>query len=136
MKSNLDVVNIDRRRLLTSLAGGGAALISGSVNASPERRFHFASSGDAVIMTNAELIATDPGLPRVAELARRLDNALRNRKVLDHIAGTQSRFFALGSVTLDSAPDSLILDLQTTLDRQSKFVSRSFGPLALDDLPF
>ncbi len=46
----------------------------------------------------------------------------------------QSRLFALGSVTLNG-PRDLILDFQTTLERQSEFVSRNFGPLAINDLP-
>jgi hypothetical protein len=29
----------------------------------------------------------------------------------------------------------IILDFQSTLKRQSEFVSRSFGPLAINDLP-
>lgn len=52
----------------------------------------------------------------------------------DHFARTQSRHFALGSVTLNGRRD-IILDFQSTLKRQSEFVSRSFGPLAINDLP-
>lgn len=82
------------------------------------------------------MIALDPGLPRFEELAGRLDRALRTRRVLDHIARTQSRLFALGSVTLNGLPSQrLIWDFQTTLDDQSEFVPRNFGPLAIDDLP-
>jgi hypothetical protein len=125
MKPDLGA-EIDRRSFLASLAGASAltsvpSLISGTATAAPE------------IVTNAGL---NPGLPHVGELARRLDYALRERKVFDHIARTQSRHFALGSVTLNAQPsEQLILDFQTLLDRQSEFVSRSFGPLALDDLP-
>lgn len=93
----------------------------------------FSSPGDAVIITSEELIGTDPGLPHVGELALRLDHALRKRKVLDHIARTQSRLFVLASVTLNG-PHDLILDFQTTLERQSEFVSGKFGPLAINDL--
>jgi hypothetical protein len=137
MKPNLNVVKIDRRRLLTTLAGGGAAFISGAANAAPERMFRFVSPGDAVIVTNAELVATDPGFPRVEELARRLDYALRNRKTLGHVTRAQSRFFALSSVTLNGPFDSAACRaFQTTLARQSEVVSHSFGSLAVDDLPF
>ncbi len=129
---------IDRRRLLTSLAAGAGlthlpSLISCAACAAPGI-YRFSSPDHAVIVTSAGLIATDQAPPHVDELARRLDHALAQPKVVDHIARTQSRFFALSSVTLDDPPD-LILDFQTTLDRQSKFVSRNFGPLALDDLP-
>jgi hypothetical protein len=101
--------------------------------------FHFASPGDAVIVTSTGLVETDPGLrhlpleTRVAELARRLDQARLKRRVRDKIARTRSRLFALGSVTLNGPPDSLLSDFQTMLDRQSEFVSNGFGPLAIDD---
>lgn len=130
----------DRRRVLTTFAAAAGVanmppLISRAASASPGI-FRFASSDDAAIVTNAGLIEIDPGLPSVGELARRLNHALRERKVVGRIARTKSRFFALGSVTLNAPPSQqLILDFQTTLDRQSEFVSRSFGPLAIDDLP-
>lgn len=111
-------------------------MVSGVANATPERLVRFASPSNVAIITNTGLIATDPGLPRIGELARRLDQALHEKKVLDHIAKAQSRFFALGSVTLNAASsEQLILGFQTTLERQSEFVSRNFGPLAVDDLP-
>jgi hypothetical protein len=72
---------IDRRRLLTTLAGAGAVLIPGTANSLSERVFRFASPGDAAIVTNAGLIAVDPGLPRLGELVRRLDHGLRKRNV-------------------------------------------------------
>jgi hypothetical protein len=102
MKSNFDAARINRRRLLTTLAAVSAALISGAANAASGRVFRFVSPGDTVIVTNAELVAIDPGLPRLGELARRLDSALHNRKTLDHIFRTQSRSFALSSVTLET----------------------------------
>ncbi len=108
-------------------------MISGAANAAPDI-FRFASPRDTAIVTNSGLIELDPGLPRVGELAHRLDRALQQRKVLIHIANTQSRSFALGSVTLNGSRD-IILDFQTTLQRQSEFVSFSFGPLAINDLP-
>ena len=127
---------IDRRRLFTMLAGGSAVLLSDAATAAPERLFRFPAPGGAVIVTDKGLIEIDPGLPRVEELAQRLDHALCTRRVLDHIARTQSRLFALGSVTLNGAPSQrLIWDFQTTLDDQSEFVPRNFGPLAIDDLP-
>jgi hypothetical protein len=127
---------IDRRRLFTMLAGGSAVLLSDAATAAPERVFRFAAPGNAVIITNTGLIEIDPGLPRVEELVRRVDHVLRTRRVLDHIARTQSRLFALGSVTLNGPPsERLIWDFQTTLDDQSEFVPRNFGPLAIDDLP-
>ena len=132
---------MDRRRLLTTLAGAGAALTSspsliyGATNAAPEGIVRFVPLGDAAIVTSAGLMAVDPGLPCVGELARRLDHALRKRKVLAHIARTQTRLFALGSVTLNVPRSQLISDFQTTLDRQGEFVSSNFGPLAIEDLP-
>jgi hypothetical protein len=131
---------MDRRRLLTSLAAGTAltvvpSLISAAGEATPQRIFRFASPGNAAIVTSGGLIETDPGLRHVGELAHRLDNALRKRKVLDQLARAQAHFFALGSATLNGPGDPLIFDFQTTLDRQSDFVSHRFCPLALDDLP-
>lgn len=106
-----------------------------------------ASLCDAVIVTSAGLIETDPGLcPRastedlVGELVRRLGYALLEPKIRDRIAGTgaakktKPRFFALGSATLN-APFDPILHLQMMLDRQSTFISGSFAPLATDELP-
>jgi hypothetical protein len=129
---------LSRRRLLTILARGGAARASGAVSAAPERTFRFASPGNSVIVTNPTLLATDPGLPHIEELERRLDLALRNRKILDHIARTKSRAFALSSVTLNGATHSEYLylrDFQTMLVQQSELASRDFGPMAIDDLP-
>ena len=83
-------------------------------------------------MTNAGL---NSGLPEVRELARRLDLALHERKLLDHITRTRSNSFALGSITLSCPPPKLFGDFQTMLDRQSKLVSDYFGPLAINDLP-
>jgi hypothetical protein len=131
---------LDRRRLLTSLAAGAAltnvaSLISDAACAAPST-FRFASPDDTAIFTKKGLLEIDRGLTCIAELEPRLDHALRNPKVLNHIAITQSRFFALGSVTLNAPPsEQLILDFQTTLDRQCGYVSRNFGPLATDDLP-
>ena len=106
-----------------------------------------ASLCDAVIVTSAGLIETDPGLcPRattedlVGELVRRLGYALLEPNIRDRIAGagaakkTKPRFFALGSATLN-APFDPILHLQMMLDRQSAFVTGSFEPLATGDLP-
>ena len=129
---------IDRRHLLASLAALTTvpSLTFGSADAAPERVIRFASSGDTAIVTNAELIEIDPGLPPVADLARRLGHAPRQQKVLDHIARSQARHLALGSVTLNAPPsEELICDFQRTLDRQGEFVSHDFGPLAVDDLP-
>ena len=125
---------IGRRQLLTTLAGAGVALIPGMASSAPEPLFRFPSSSDAAIITSARLIEIDPGRPSLGELTRRLNHALRQRKVLDHIARTQSQLFALTSVTLNG-PRDLILDLQTTLDWQSEFVSQNFGRLAINDLP-
>jgi len=144
MNSDLGV-KINRRRLLRSLAAGAAltsvpSLIS-AASAAPGSVFRIASLGDAVMVTSKGLVETDPGLrhapfeARVAELARRLDQAKLHQKVIDRIAGKKSRCFALGSVTLSGAGNKLILDFQTTLDRQSEFVADTFGPLATDDLP-
>lgn len=144
MNSDL-AVKINRRRVLTSLAAGAAlksvpSLIS-AASAAPDSVFRFASPGDAVIVTSTGLVETDPGLrhlpleTRVAELARRLDQAKLQQKVIDRIAGKKSRCFALGSVTLSGAGNKLILDFQTTLDRQAEFVADTFGALATDDLP-
>jgi hypothetical protein len=144
MNSDL-AVKINRRRLLTSLAAGAAltsfpSLISGA-GAAPGSVFHFASPGDAVIVTSGGLVETDLGLfsasieSRVGEMARRLYQALLKREVQSQIARARSRLFALGSVTLSGAGNKLILDFQTTLDRQAEFVADTFGAWATDDLP-
>jgi hypothetical protein len=100
-----------------------------------------------MIVTSTGLIETDPGLcPRastedlVGELVRRLGYALLEPKIREWIVGTagpekrKPRFFALGSATLN-APFEPAFHFQVMLDRQSEFVSGSFAPLAVDDLP-
>jgi hypothetical protein len=112
-----------------------------------ERVLEPASLCDTVIVTSAGLIETDPGLyPRastedlVGELVRRLGYALLEPKILEWIVATggpkkaKPRFFALGSATLN-APFEPLLHLQMMLDRQSEFLSGSFAPLAVEDLP-
>lgn len=105
-----------------------------------------ASLCDALIVTSAGLIESDTGLSShastealVGELMRRLGHAMLTRKLLDRIVGPRGakqrpRFFALSSATLN-APFEPILHLQMMLDRQSAFVSGSFDPLAVDELP-
>jgi hypothetical protein len=112
-----------------------------------ERVMESASLCDAMIVTSTGLIETDPGLcPRastedlVGELVRRLGYALLEPKIREWIVGTagpekrKPRFFALGSATLN-APFEPAFHFQVMLDRQSEFVSGSFAPLAVDDLP-
>jgi hypothetical protein len=111
-----------------------------------ERVLDAASLCDAVIVTSAGLIETDPGLcphasteDLVGELVRRLGYALLERKILDQIMGpsgrtSSPRFFALGSGTLNASFDPL-WHFQTMLDHQSAFLSGSFAPLAVEHLP-
>jgi hypothetical protein len=139
MKPHLGA-KIGRRRLLTSLVGTAAltsvpSLISGAASEAPGA-FRFAAPGDAVIVTSKALIEIDPGLPQINELARRLDQAFRTRRILDQISRLPSRQFALGSVTLQGPLSGrFIWDVQTALDDQSQAVPRNFGPLATGNLP-
>jgi hypothetical protein len=141
MKPNL-MRKINRRRLLTTLTGGGAALIARAANAAPEpSAFRFTSTGDAVIVTGEKLVAADPGRPTIAELQRRLDHALRDHKVRDYIAGAPSRYFALSSVTLKGPFDSIAcLTFQSALKLQSQIAGVIFGDaddcLATNYTPF
>ena len=50
LQNRLDRFSHLSRRLVTILAGGGAVLVSGAVNAAPERIFHFASPGMSSIL--------------------------------------------------------------------------------------
>ena len=144
MNSDLGI-KINRRSLLTSIAAGAALTSFPSLiapaNAAPDGVFRFASLGDAVIVTSTGLVETDPGLrhasfeTRLAELARRLDQAKLQQKVIDRIAGRKSRCFALGSVTLSGTGNEMIHDTQDILVQQSGFVIGAFGALAIDDLP-
>jgi hypothetical protein len=105
-----------------------------------------ASLCDAVIVTSAGLVETDAGLcpsqpteKLVGELVRRLGHALLDRKLLYPIIGLgdttpKTRFFALSSATLN-APSEPLLHFEMILDRQRAFLSGSFAPLAVEDLP-
>jgi hypothetical protein len=102
---------------------------------------------DTVIVTSSGLFETDAGLSPgasaeelVGELVRRLSYALLQPEILDRLAGAgganrpKPRYFALGSATLNARSEPL-LHLQAMLDRQSAFVSASFAPLAIDQIP-
>lgn len=127
MKSNFDTAKIDRRLLLKTLAGGGATLISVPTKADPEGVFRFAAAGDVVIVTTDRLVAADPGRPPIADLQRRLDVALGDRKVLDYIAGAPSRRFALSSFTFQPFDTIGYLHFQSDIRLQGQIAAQIFG---------
>jgi hypothetical protein len=126
---------LSRRHLLT-LAGAATTLLANP--AAAERVFRFEPPNGRVIVTNPGLVATDPSLPHIEELERRLHLALCNDKIVEHLARGRSQTYVLSSVTLSNAIDPeghLSSDFQTMLEQQSEFISTTFGILEVNDLP-